>query len=94
MQISSSDLINLPVYTQLGAHLGRIAAIDIDIETHAITHYHVRTGLIRGLWHQHLLIHPTQVISINAQKMVVDDTVGKKNTEPLQKTRLAPTLAK
>jgi len=78
MKISSSDLINLPVYTQSEQHLGRVDSLDIDINAHTITHYHVRTGLIKGLWHQQLIIAQSQVVSISKEKMVVEDNVGKK----------------
>lgn len=77
MKIQSSDLINLPVYTQSGQHLGRVDSFEVDIDTHAITHYYVRTGLIKGLWHEQLIIDQSQVISISKEKMVVEDNVSK-----------------
>ena len=73
MLISSSDLINLPVYTPSGQHLGRVDSFEVDIDGHAIVRYHVKTGLIKGLWHQKLIIHPSQVISISLEKMVVEE---------------------
>ena len=80
MKILSSDLINLPVYTQSGQHLGRVDSFEVDIEAYTIIKYNVRTGLIKGLWHQQLVIDPSQVISISKEKMVVEDNVGKKPT--------------
>jgi len=77
MKIQSSDLINLPVYTQGGQHLGRVDSFAINIDSHQITHYHVKTGLIKGLWHQQLVIVASQVISISKEKMVVEDNVTK-----------------
>jgi len=89
MQISSNDLINLPVYTEGGRNLGRVISIDIDIDSNTITHYHVRTGLIKGFWHQELLIHKSQVVSINQEKMVVEDNVSKQPETGLQEATLA-----
>ena len=70
----SSDVLHVPVYTQLGTYLGRVSSFDVDVVTHQITSYHVRTGLIKGLWYQELLIAPRQVISLTEEKMVVEDT--------------------
>ena len=90
MQISSSDLINLPVYTQGGRHLGRVAAFDIDIDTNGITAYYVKTGLIKGLWYQQLVIHPKQIISISKEKMVVEDNVSKVQAKAFEMEVAAP----
>ncbi len=87
MQISSSDLLNLPVYTQSNTYLGRLASFDVDIDSHAITSYHVKTGLIRGLWHEQLTIALSQVISISLEKMIVEDNVAKE--AELEKVNLA-----
>ncbi|MFA6410286.1 MAG: PRC-barrel domain-containing protein [Candidatus Buchananbacteria bacterium] len=75
MLISSVDLINLPVFSQSGKHLGKIISFDVDIDLKLIKQFYVKTGLIKGLWHQQLLISPSQVISISKEKMVVDDGV-------------------
>ncbi len=76
MIISSSDLINLPVFTKGGEHLGRVASLDVDIDTHEVRHYYIKTGLIKGLWHEQIMIAPSQVVSITAEKMIVEDLVG------------------
>lgn len=77
MRISSSDLINLSVCTQAGQHLGRVDSFEVDIDSRTISKYHVKTGLIKGLWHQKLIIDQSQVISISKEKMVVEDIVSK-----------------
>jgi len=77
MIIQSGDLINLPVYSQSGQNLGRIDSFEIDLDSHTIIRYHVRTGLIKGLWHEQLLIAQSQVISISKEKMVVEDNIIK-----------------
>jgi len=86
MIILSSDLINLPVYTQSGQHLGRVDSFEVNIDTQAISCYHVRTGLIKGLWHQQLTIAPNQVVSINKEKMVVADNASR---QPIGEVELA-----
>ena len=77
MKILSSDLIGLPVYTQSGQHLGQVDSFEIDIDTNTIINYHVSTGLIKGLWHQKLVISHNQVISISKEKIIVDDSTSK-----------------
>jgi sporulation protein YlmC with PRC-barrel domain len=89
MKISSDDLLGLPVYTQSGSHLGKVTGVDVEIDSHLITHYHVRTGLIKDLWHHELLIAREQVISVNAKKMIVDDSASSKIEQPLRKPKLA-----
>ena len=86
MKIQSSDLINLPVYTQGDQHLGRVDSFAIDIDNHQITHYHVKIGLIKGLRHQQLIIAASQVISISKEKMVVEDNVVKEPVADLVAT--------
>jgi len=61
--------------TQSGQDLGRVSTFDVDAGSQTITHYYVRTGLIKGLWHEELMVAASQVISISVEKMVVEDTV-------------------
>lgn len=94
MKTLSSDLINLPVYTQSGHHLGRIDSFEVDIDNHTITNYHVKTGLIKGIWHQQLVIAQSQVISISKEKMVVEDNVKKEKATDLKGIKLATPATK
>lgn len=89
MRISSDDLLNLPVESQSGQHLGRINGFDVDADSHRVTRYYVRTGLIKGLWHQQLLIDPVQVISISKERMVVEDGVVREPAAEFDPTKLA-----
>ena len=77
MKISSNNLINLPVYTQAGDHLGQVDSFEINIDTRQIENYHVKTGSIKGLWHEQLVINHSQVVSISDEKMVVEDSTKK-----------------
>ena len=94
MRISSSDLINLPVETQSGSHLGRVSSFDVDLDSHKVVRYSVRTGLIKGLWHQQLLIDPVQVISISKEKMVVEDNTAAEPAAPVKEVPLAAPATK
>lgn len=85
MKITSGDLNNLPVFTQSGKNLGRVDSFDIDIDLNKITHFYVKTGLIKGLWHEKLMIAHEQVISIAKDKMIVDDSLGS-----AEKSKLSP----
>ena len=89
MKISSSDLINLPVFTESGSYLGRVASLDVDLDSYLIKHFYVKTGLIQGLWHEQLMIAPSQVASISKEKMIVEDGV-KKGEAKLKKVQLSP----
>ena len=74
MEISSEDLMGLPVYTQSGDHLGKIVSFDLDLESNAVSRYYVKAGPIKDLFQDQLIIDDSQVISITKEKMVVDDT--------------------
>jgi len=94
MKILSSDLINLPVFTQSGQHLGRVDSFEVDIDSQAITKYHVKTGLIKGLWHQQLLIDPSQVISISKEKMIIEDNAVKEKRVSFEEVKLVTPVTK
>lgn len=73
--ITKNDLIDLPVYTQSGEYLGRVVDFELDPATHTIFRYHVRSrDSIKDLLQaRELVIASAQVISLNNEKMVVDD---------------------
>ena len=71
-------LLKLPVETKSGAALGRVAGFEFDVETHAIVRYRVRPrGLAAGMLKKPLLVAREQVLSVDDEKMVVDDNVEK-----------------
>ncbi|MFA6322176.1 MAG: PRC-barrel domain-containing protein [Candidatus Buchananbacteria bacterium] len=88
MIISSSEILNLAVYTQSEIHLGRISAFDLDADTGKIVTFYIKTGLIKGLWHQQLTVSNNQVISIDKDKMIVADTVKKQPILDLEPSKL------
>lgn len=81
------------MFTQSGQNLGRIYSFDLDIDNSTVVSYYVRTGLIKGLWHQQLAIAPSQVISISKEKMVVEDSAAKEPKANLSKVGLVSPMA-
>ncbi len=76
--LDDTTLLKLPVETKSGASLGRVAGFEFDAESHAILRYRVRPkGLAARLLKKPLLVAREQVLSIDAEKMVVDDNVEK-----------------
>lgn len=76
MILKKQDIINLPVYTQSGNHLGKVADFELSTSSHLIERYIIRSGLIvGGILQKDLLISPSQVISITQEKMIVEDTL-------------------
>jgi len=74
MIIPWDNLINLSVETQSGNALGAVSGVDIETETHAVKTFRVKSkGIIKGLLNDELLISSNQVISIDKDKMVVND---------------------
>lgn len=71
-------LLKLPVETKGGAALGRVAGFEFDVESHVILRYLVRPkGLAARVLKKPFLVAREQVLSIDAEKMVVDDNVEK-----------------
>jgi sporulation protein YlmC with PRC-barrel domain len=76
MRLTKRELINLPVYTQSNQHLGRVSDFEVDSATHVIVKYRVKSGsLIKEFLQKELIIAKEQVISMSAEKMVVEDTL-------------------
>lgn len=74
MVIDHKTLLHLPVYTKLGQHLGRVVGFEIDVATQAILRYTVASSPLARVWSKTLIIAASQVISIEKDKMVVEDS--------------------
>jgi sporulation protein YlmC with PRC-barrel domain len=71
----NSKIINLPVYTQSGIFLGRIVDFETDKTSGLINKYFVKSeNPVKDLFRGNLEIAKEQVISIDEDKMVVEDT--------------------
>ena len=79
-QLSFEAIIHLPVYTQSGTYLGRVADVLLDQEQMRVAQFVVRKQRLAVLSSE-LLIHRNQVISLNEEKMVVDDASIKQSAE-------------
>lgn len=76
MMLTKKNLLDLPVYTESGQRLGRVVDFELDIEKHLIARYHVKSrDLIKGLLNKELIIANDQVISVTAEKMIVEDAM-------------------
>ena len=88
MTLRKSKLINLPVYTNSGEHLGKVSDFEFDPSSQAIVRYYVRGGtLLREFVRRELIISREQVVMITEEKMVVVDSIVPERVikEPLKK---------
>ncbi len=76
MILKKQEIINLPVYTQSGQHLGKVVDFELSSNSHTIEKYIIRSGLIvGGILQKDLLIAPSQIIKLSKEKMTVEDTL-------------------
>lgn len=76
--LDSKTLLKLPVYTKSGTHLGKVEGFDFDVETHGILRYRVMPkGLAARVLKHPLLVAREQVLSIDAERMTVEDNLAK-----------------
>lgn len=75
--LDDKTLLKLPVETESGDALGRVAGFEFDAESHVVLRWRVRPrGLASRVLTSPLLVAREQVVSIDAEKMVVEDAVG------------------
>lgn len=73
--------LRLPVRTESGQQLGAVVDVSVDPETSQVTQYHVKPSrLVPDMVWSPLLIHHSQVISISADGVVVEDAAGRQTT--------------
>lgn len=90
MQLSISQIINLPVFTQSNQSLGKISGIEIDTETQKISYYHIKSNsLITNIFAKELVVAAKQVISISEEKMIVEDLIIKEKEAVFSTSQLA-----
>jgi len=74
MLINTQKLINLPVITKSGHHIGTVVDININTDYQNIVSYIVRpTTLIQGLFKGNLTIDRGQIIDITTKNIIVYD---------------------
>lgn len=78
MSFNFKQLKNLPVYTRSGDFLGKINEIEINTETQAISKYLIKSSQVtKRLAGAGLMVSPSQVITIDDEKMVIEDSLIK-----------------
>lgn len=79
MKITDQQLIGLPVATVSGQSIGKVVGLECDTEQHFIINYVVGASPLvtrwLGLRTSVLIIARTQVVSITAEQMEVEDNV-------------------
>lgn len=76
MQFREKDLRGVPVFTKSGDKIGKLAGFLIDTDQHIVAQYIVaRSRVLSRLLPEELSVRPSQVLSLDAEKMVVDDMV-------------------
>ena len=73
MQISDKQLFHLPVYTQSGEWVGRILRFSVDCDNQLVGEYIVAKFPYIQMLANERAVPRTAVISITAEKMIVDD---------------------
>jgi len=74
MRLSKEQLIGLKVETKSGQSLGMIRDFVIDTATHKIIQYLIKpNSLVKKITGELMIIHFEQVISLEKDKMIVDD---------------------
>lgn len=71
MILRGNKIIGLPVYTKSNQYLGRVKNLEIDSVSQTVINYIVN----RGFWSEELVINRNQIISLEQDKLVVDDGV-------------------
>ncbi len=79
MKLTNKQLLGLTVVTQSGQVVGQVVGFELDNESHLLVNYYVSgspwvTRLV-GINGKALIIARTQVISMDAERMVVYDNV-------------------
>lgn len=72
MRVSYSQLKKLSVETKSGDVLGHVCDIVVEVEGHSILQYEVKSSMLST---KKYMIGREQVISITAEKVIVDDAV-------------------
>ena len=84
MKIDYRKYKNVQVQTQSGQVLGSLADFELETDTGKIEKYIVKSGLsLPGIWEKKLVIDKDQVISFDAEKLIVADQVVKEQEESI-----------
>jgi len=74
MRLSGKDIKGLPVETRSGRSLGKVAGMIVETEDHRVVQYVVKKAhSLAKILPAEILVNRDQVVSIDAEKMVVED---------------------
>ncbi len=77
MTLSSKQLINLPVFTESGIKIGKIAYLELNEKEHFVEKYAIKNSGFRQLIPAVLLISPQQIVEVTLEKVTVEDNIIK-----------------
>ncbi len=82
MLFRDADLRGVPVVTKSGEKVGKLVAYVIDAERHEVAQYVVaRSSLLSKILPDELLVHRDQVVSLDAEMMVIEDAAVTERAE-------------
>ncbi len=87
-----NHVLGLVVETARGVRVGRVVNIEIDIDTHTIINYYVKSSWYLRPFRPLLIINKDQVVSITKDRMIVDD-LEQKDPLPISRQSVAPSPA-
>ncbi len=91
MASQAINVINLPVNTAAGDHLGRVVGVEVETSGSQVKYYHVSSALpLVKLWGEKLLVSPDQVLSISPKEMVVTDSFSRDLAKTSNQPNLVP----
>lgn len=87
--LNSTQIIGLPVYTQSGMFLGKVIKVETAPDSQTVQKYIVHSANpLKNLISGRLVIDASQVISVTAEKIIVEDNWQKiKGIEPKGESR-------
>lgn len=75
--IRGKKIIGLAVQTESGEELGKVYDFEFDIDFQSIVKYYIKASIMRELFDNKLIIHCNQVVSIDNDKIIVDNGIIK-----------------
>ncbi len=85
MMLNSKELVGTPVITKSGIRLGKLVSLNLGAETGRVAHIVVRPRFLSSVLPQELLISWTQIVSMDAEQIVVADAYLLASSRKVQK---------
>lgn len=77
MTLTSKQIVSLPVFTESGVKIGKVAFLEFNEKEHLIEKYAIKTSGLMQLIPTIILVSPKQIIEINSEQVVVEDNIIK-----------------